>query len=196
MKIFIFWKSAVSLTPKLRWWDQVLGQRQVCKFSLFAVAVCTWQLYANCFWWLPESEKAPTREQGSEGGRASSSWGGGGVSKADTLPFNGVNKVLNICNKRPWLSKVLKTARLLMKKYRKAVRWCASLIRSLYWLIRLIRIGFFRFMSCLDWPCLFDSSKYLMKSATMRHFDSRVIYLNLRNQFKSIKSINKDCGSD
>ena len=28
------------------------------------------------------------------------------------------------------------------KKYRKAVRWCASLIRSLYWLIRLIWIGF------------------------------------------------------
>ena len=28
------------------------------------------------------------------------------------------------------------------KKYRKAVRWCASLIRSLYWLNRLIRIGF------------------------------------------------------
>ena len=28
------------------------------------------------------------------------------------------------------------------KKYRKAVRWCARLIRSLYWLIRLISIGF------------------------------------------------------
>ena len=44
----------------------------------------------------------------------------------------------------------------LKKKSRKAVRWCASLNRSLYWLIRLIWIVFFIFLTLLDWPCLFD----------------------------------------
>ena len=38
------------------------------------------------------------------------------------------------------------------KKYRKAVRWCASLIRSLYWLIRLIWIGFLDLW--VDWTDL------------------------------------------
>ena len=35
------------------------------------------------------------------------------------------------------------------KKYRKAVRWCASLNRSLYWLIRFIWIGLLDFW--VDW---------------------------------------------
>ena len=35
------------------------------------------------------------------------------------------------------------------KKYRKAVRWCASLNRSLYWLIRFIWIGLWDFW--VDW---------------------------------------------
>ena len=38
------------------------------------------------------------------------------------------------------------------KKYRKAVRWCASLIRSLFWLIRLIWIGLLDFW--VDWTDL------------------------------------------
>ena len=38
------------------------------------------------------------------------------------------------------------------EKYRKAVRWCASLIRSLYWLIRLIWIGFLDLW--VDWTDL------------------------------------------
>ena len=37
----------------------------------------------------------------------------------------------------------------LAQKYRKAVRWCASLNRSLYWLIRFIWIGLLDFW--VDW---------------------------------------------
>ena len=37
--------------------------------------------------------------------------------------------------------KMLQNSPSSIEKYRKAVRWCASLIRSLYWLTRLIWIG-------------------------------------------------------
>ena len=57
------------------------------------------------------------------------------------------------------------------KKYRKAVRWCASLNRSLYWWIRLIWIGLLDLW--VDWIGLNEWIQYIISIGLCPNIISR-----------------------